>query len=257
MALIFKADQEMTAPPPGTPMLPDITSALALDYAFDSLRATVSNGSPIIAVPSTGQLGINLDKTTSNATKPSLIHNGPGGHAALSFAGTNLISTGTGDGSAALFASGQELTFVLVAKISTVSESVRILGVDSNPTPPNYRFIKPLAGGGVGSTSTRDGSAATSLNAAVNIQGQWTTIVVSQGTGGAFIKVGNRAVIRGAYALGQMHGLRLGATGSAAPASTSFFTGEIARVQVHSKAFTEVEAAAITTVLAAEYGIAG
>lgn len=250
MSLIFTANQSMSAPPAGTPTLPDIATKLAFDFNFDGLKQTITNGSQVPSISSSvGSLTLN-EKIGS--AFPTLTHAGPNGHAALRFAGSNTIAT---PNTVSPIVAGETATIAIVVRTSAVANSFRILS--GNTSNEGYRFISPEAGGYRASGSNVAVSPAEAgVIAGPASAGQWHVVIATfQGAGASSLRIDGGSPIAGSLGRGLMKGLQMGSV-TPAYVDGSAFVGDIARVIIYKRALTPVDAEGLAAELMTTYGIA-
>lgn len=252
MTLILTANQAITSPIAGTPTLPDYSTGLSFDYNPELLRASIANGAIVPSLPSTGLESLTLNSTDqgTGTTFPTLTHAGPNGKAALTFAGNQMISVPANPG--VLIETGDDITFALVYRATTYTDTQRILGVGNSD---GFRYISPFSGGirangfdGVANVSSQITAAA--------VSNSWHVMIAATGgTGRSSVKVDGNAPVLGNVTRGRMRGLRLGYTGGGSVNAASAFTGDIARVLVFRRLLTESDINGLAYDLMTTYGI--
>lgn len=224
--------------------IPDITTGLLLDYNADTLGAI---GASVTAWASAaGSLGAAADLTVSSTSKPTVVA-GPNGHKAVqaTAASSQYLRT-------ALFGSpiGLPLTQTIVVRPDSTSTGALISG----------NFTSSSAFAGIRRNSTGYDAGAGASGELANGSSADTTgfhVVTIRHGASALLRVDKSEAF--------------GATGQAAPtlanlprvtlfansaATSTFFSGAVARMLMFNRALTDADIASLHATLGAQYAVA-
>jgi hypothetical protein len=251
VALIAKSTTTMSAPKPGTPLLPDTVTGLLKDWNADSLSGT--DGSSVTSWVATGPDTLarrSLNKKVTAWTYPMLsLTGGPLGGKAVAYNKTHHIGTVAGNipGGAPI---SQPITYGIVCKI------------DSYASNANARIIGGVAGYlQTVQPGTADGritfSAATSVTLTAGpSSGSWGVIVVSYNGAASKVRLADGTVATVDLGTNGEDGNFVGGNAQSDPASGGF-GGAIKRIKQYAgRAFTDEDILGLHYELATEYGLA-
>jgi hypothetical protein len=176
-----------------------------------------------------------------------LKHSAANGHAALLFNGSNSLKTAANP---ELLAQGQDATFVSVAKVTT-GVSARIFALGRTDSTANYRSLN-VNTASILFYNSASSTVVSTATQAFTAGAWWVTVCVNRGTAiEMHTSLATAALTNTVSVSGKLEGFTLGSNSGA----SLRLTGEIARQQVFTRAFSTDEINAVIDVMCNRYGI--
>ncbi|WP_314435968.1 LamG-like jellyroll fold domain-containing protein [Massilia timonae] len=246
--LIFKAPRAMSAPLPGTPVLPVFGEDYDLALFASDFVTTHANGAPVVSALARGRIGTEQERSFvkwSGWNAPVLHHEAaPGGKPALVFDGNSAMR-------APLYLQSQPMTTVIMVRIDSYTNAgntTRIFGGFEGNL--HNLDVRPAGKIRMRAAGTYEGGIATDGPAA----GEWAPIVAVFDGVRSKIKVGLNA-IQAVEDVGAESALPiyLGVSGGFPNANGFGLKGAIAELRRFNRAFSNEEIDALAANMYQKY----